>query len=151
MEVFINRNPTGCETFDLEDLKELEEQLGSFSALGPLEDKSEVKVEISGTWGEIKELLSQPYFKDIWFDPRRSPSAVQYFCDVCGAGEWGHSDRLPKGWSVKKYEDGGVILCSKCNQPCTEENPCCDRRGEYNGYGSGPLKFVCPKHCPCHD
>jgi len=34
---------------------------------------------------------------------------------------------------------------------CTEENPCCDRRGEYNGYGSGPLKFVCPKHCSCHD
>jgi len=34
---------------------------------------------------------------------------------------------------------------------CTEENPCCDRRGEYNGFGSGPLKFVCPKHCSCHD
>ena len=34
---------------------------------------------------------------------------------------------------------------------CSEENPCCDRRGEYNGFGSGSLKFVCPKHCPCHD
>jgi len=34
---------------------------------------------------------------------------------------------------------------------CTEENPCCDRRGEYNGFGSGPLRFICPKHCPCHD
>jgi len=151
MEVFINRNPTGCETFDLEDLNELEEQLGSFSALGPLNDKSEIKVEITGTWGEIKELLSQPCFKDIWFDPQRSPHAVQYFCDLCPASEWGHSDRFPKGWSAKKYEDGGVILCPKCNKPCSEENPCCDRRGEYNGYGSGPLKFVCPKHCSCHD
>ncbi len=34
---------------------------------------------------------------------------------------------------------------------CTEENPCCDRRGEYNGYHSGPLLFTCPKHCSCHD
>ncbi|MDD4986117.1 MAG: hypothetical protein PHQ43_10090 [Dehalococcoidales bacterium] len=34
---------------------------------------------------------------------------------------------------------------------CTEGEPCCDRRGEYNGFGSGQLKFVCPKHCPCHD
>lgn len=34
---------------------------------------------------------------------------------------------------------------------CTPENPCCDRRNEYNGFGSGPLLFECPKHCPCHD
>lgn len=34
---------------------------------------------------------------------------------------------------------------------CSEENPCCDRRGEYNGFASGPLSFTCPKHCPCHD
>ena len=34
---------------------------------------------------------------------------------------------------------------------CGVENPCCDRRGEYNGFGSGELKFVCPKHCSCHD
>lgn len=34
---------------------------------------------------------------------------------------------------------------------CTEENPCCDRRGEYSGFDSGPLLFECPKHCSCHD
>jgi hypothetical protein len=34
---------------------------------------------------------------------------------------------------------------------CTAETPCCDRRGEYNGFASGSLKFECPKHCPCHD
>lgn len=34
---------------------------------------------------------------------------------------------------------------------CTEENPCCDRRNEYNGFASGPLSFVCPKNCSCHD
>jgi len=34
---------------------------------------------------------------------------------------------------------------------CTDENPCCDRRGEYNGFASGPPLFECPKHCRCHD
>ena len=34
---------------------------------------------------------------------------------------------------------------------CGIENPCCDRRGEYNGFASGPLSFICPKHCSCHD
>lgn len=68
MEVFVNRNPTGCETFDLEDINELAEQLGSFSAVEPLEDKSEVKLEITGNWGEIRQLLSEPCFKDIWFE-----------------------------------------------------------------------------------
>lgn len=30
--------------------------------------------------------------------------------------------------------------------------PCCDRAGEYNGYGSdGPRTFTCPKGCSCHD
>jgi len=148
MDVFINRNPTGCETFDLEDIKELEEQLSSFAGLTPLDDKSEIHVEIIGTWAEIRELLSQPCFKDIWFDLERSPNAVQYFCDVCGAGEWAHSDRLPQGWMAKKEKGGGVILCVKCAQPCTPENPCCYRRGEYKGYGN---EFICPRHCNCHN
>ena len=34
---------------------------------------------------------------------------------------------------------------------CSPEAPCCDRRDEYNGFNSGTLKFVCPKHCRCHD
>jgi hypothetical protein len=71
MNVWVNREPTGCETFDLEDINELEEQLGSFNALDPLTELSDIKVEISGTWKEIKELLSQPFFKDIWFNPQR--------------------------------------------------------------------------------
>jgi hypothetical protein len=29
---------------------------------------------------------------------------------------------------------------------------CCERAGEYNGFGSdGPLLFSCPKGCGCHD
>lgn len=28
---------------------------------------------------------------------------------------------------------------------------CCDRAEEYNGYGSGPTIFTCPKNCGCHD
>ena len=73
MDVFVNRNPTGCETFDLKDIWELQDTLGSFSPLSPLDDKSEIKVEITGTWGEIRELLSQPLFKGIWMKPRKTP------------------------------------------------------------------------------
>ena len=29
---------------------------------------------------------------------------------------------------------------------------CCSRAGEYNGFGGdGPLLFVCPISCSCHD
>ncbi|GAJ00231.1 unnamed protein product, partial [marine sediment metagenome] len=33
------------------------------------DEKEEVHVEITGPWGEIRGLLSQPCFKQIWFDP----------------------------------------------------------------------------------
>jgi hypothetical protein len=40
----------------------------------------------------------------------------------------------------------------KCDDGlCTEDQPCCERRSEYNGYHSGSLRFTCPKHCMCHD
>lgn len=29
--------------------------------------------------------------------------------------------------------------------------PCCDRAGEYNGFGSGEIIFHCPEICTCHD
>jgi len=57
--------------------------------------------------------------------------------------------------------DDGVLWCDEHERPsaeapeeirCDEENPCCRRAGEYNGFGSdGPLAFNCPKDCPCHD
>jgi hypothetical protein len=34
---------------------------------------------------------------------------------------------------------------------CSKEHPCCDRRDEFNGLGSGPLSFTCPNGCSCHD
>ena len=34
---------------------------------------------------------------------------------------------------------------------CSDAHPCCDRRGDYNGFGSGPLTFTCPQGCRCHD
>jgi len=71
MDIFVHRNPTGCETLDLEDIVELEEQLRGMDTFSPLDDKAEVHVEITGTWSEIRELLSQSYFKDVWFDPKK--------------------------------------------------------------------------------
>ena len=70
MDVFVHRNPTGCETSDLEDIAELEEQLKGIDTFSPLDDKSEVLVKITGNRGEIRDLLSQPCFKDIWFTPK---------------------------------------------------------------------------------
>ncbi|HUV56346.1 MAG TPA: hypothetical protein VMV84_03855 [Dehalococcoidales bacterium] len=66
MEVFVHTNPTGCETFDLKDVRELEEQLGSFAACPNLGLKTEVFVEITGSWEEIRKLLSEPCFERIW-------------------------------------------------------------------------------------
>lgn len=34
---------------------------------------------------------------------------------------------------------------------CSKDHPCCSRRAEYNGFGSGPELFTCPKSCACHD
>jgi len=109
MDVFINRNPTGCETFDLEDLNELEEQLKSFDALKPLDDKAEIHVEITGTWGEIRELLSQPCFKDIWFRPK-------IVCAGCGAIGEGTPENLPPGWKIRRHRGGHDYRCPNCQK-----------------------------------
>lgn len=69
LDVFVHRDPTGFETFDMEGIEELEEQLKGIDTFKPLDDKQEVHVEITGPWEEIRELLSQPFFKKIWFDP----------------------------------------------------------------------------------
>jgi hypothetical protein len=69
MNVWVRRDPVGFETFDMEGIEELEEQLKGLVAFKPLDDKSEVCAEITGTWGEIRELLSQPFLKNIWFNP----------------------------------------------------------------------------------
>lgn len=70
LDVFVHRNPSGFETFDLEGIEELEEQLKGIDTFKPLDDKQEVHVDITGPWGEIRELLAQPCFKRIWFDPK---------------------------------------------------------------------------------
>lgn len=69
MNVFVHRDPTGFETFDMEGIEELEEQLKGIDTFKPLGDEQEVHVEITGEWGEIRELLSQPFFGKIWFNP----------------------------------------------------------------------------------
>lgn len=42
--------------------------------------------------------------------------------------------------------------CPGHGGPGPHGEPCCDRAGTYNGFGSdGPLLFTCPKDCSCHD
>ena len=46
----------------------------------------------------------------------------------------------------------GTIWTNKNFSGCADgTKPCCEHRNEYNGFGSGELKFVCPSHCSCHD
>jgi len=52
--------------------------------------------------------------------------------------DWGHQA------NIDMME--GLIAKTKS---CTKANPCCDRRGEYHGYGQEPLKS-CPTKCICH-
>lgn len=47
---------------------------------------------------------------------------------------------------------GATAGCSAIQDKLTNDSPrCCARAGEYNGYGSGPLSFICSVSCPCHD
>jgi len=66
MEVFVQRDPTGYTTNEVEDVQELGELLTNY---GPLEDNDEVTVQIKAPWSFIRDLLSRPVFKEIWFHP----------------------------------------------------------------------------------
>lgn len=63
----------------------------------------------------------------------------------------------PNGRARKKAAQSGNWLAlhriaSRKSERNGERCDCCDRGDEYNGFGSdGPLLFVCPKSCPCHD
>ena len=70
MEVFVHRQPKGFITKDLEDIEELAEQLGNYGLLTPDE---EVTIEITAKWSEIRDILSQPAFANIWFNPKTDP------------------------------------------------------------------------------
>ena len=70
MDVFVYREPKGFETRDLEDIGELAGQLGQYGLLTP---DSEVKVEITAPWREIKGLLELPQMEAIWFNPETDP------------------------------------------------------------------------------
>lgn len=65
----------------------------------------------------------------------------------------GYTCACPEDEDVcQKHRKGWPSLRPGTLGPCTNANPCCDRRDEYNGYGSdGPTVFRCPLGCPCHD
>ena len=74
-----------------------------------------------------------------------------HFCSSSRGGQWPVIAKKLRGL-VRDLVDGEPPRHWPLESPeCTEEHPCCDRRGEDNGRGSGSLKFVCPKHCSCHD
>jgi len=65
--------------------------------------------------------------------------------------DYGHTIRFGEYEASTDFALGQAATVLK---PPSEwcEGACCDRAGEYNGFGGGgPLLFVCPRHCPCHD
>lgn len=63
-----------------------------------------------------------------------------------------HRANLPLSRYVVSFmPDGGPPREEIQPRRCTEQDPCCEKRLEYNGYQSGPLAFRCPRNCPCHD
>ena len=97
--------------------------------------------------GKRIELIEMPE------DPRPVEPGTLGTCEmVDGLGQlimkWDSGSTLSLIPGVDKFK---LVKSLPFTLACTEENPCCDRRGEYNGFSSGPLKFVCPKHCSCHD
>ena len=66
MEIFVHRQPKGFLVGDLKSIEELGELLTHY---GPLLDDTEVTVEITASWAEVKSLLlpSKPHVpEDIW-------------------------------------------------------------------------------------
>jgi hypothetical protein len=63
-------------------------------------------------------------------------------CEVCGHPWIAHPPECSRHAyrpECKGHKRGGMLTC-------------CDRAGEYNGFGSeGPLAFLCPEGCSCHD
>jgi len=65
---------------------------------------------------------------------------------ICGEFD---SRREEVGTSIARLELAKALASCEASQSA---DTCCDRAGEYNGFGSdGPLAFVCPESCSCHD
>lgn len=112
--------------------------------------------DIEGDMGESTrmELIQQPDGDVIVMLYPISGSERAYSIEFCTSGGGGRlpviavrlrelirslcDDQPPRHWPLEAPE-------------CTAENPCCDRRDEYNGFASGPTKFTCPRNCSCHD
>jgi hypothetical protein len=56
-------------------------------------------------------------------------------------------ERAREAERSRQVRESGAPVPTPRPDPCD----CCDRHDEYNGYGSGPLLFRCPKNCSCHD
>lgn len=104
----------------------------------------EIKETGLAQWGyrdpaEVRAGAEMPPAAIPWPPPPDTPTQRQKIVDRPGGGSMlvGRLDGLPAHWRA----------CCGGTSP-----KCCDRSGEYNGFGSdGPPAFLCPNGCPCHD
>jgi hypothetical protein len=59
------------------------------------------------------------------------------------------ANRLQQG--VLEFEERDLTPAKCVGHNGLGQWQCCARAGEYNGFDSGPLVFVCPEGCSCHD
>lgn len=69
--------------------------------------------------------------------------AEQFLCSSCV--------HLMASWPLLRLANGYGMAASWAFEPPGQRCDCCPRGDEYNGFGSGPLSFRCPKSCSCHD
>lgn len=99
-------------------------------------DNTITLVKFSDMVGEVLVDVRNEYSVD--------PRLLKRQCEDCGDHVSFPDDNLCRICYKQCIENDGC--------PCDLKRPCCDRVGEYNGLGrKGPLRFVCPKACACHD
>ena len=110
--------------------------------------------DIEGDMGESSrlQLLQQPD-GDVVVTLYNAEKSIIESIEFCSSSGGGRQPIIAKKLRelIREMVEGGPRYWPLKSPECTTENPCCDRRNEYNGFGSGLLKFVCPKHCSCHD
>jgi len=61
-------------------------------------------------------------------------------------------DQQTQRYRMRAEQAARPVCSGHGGQHAESPRKCCDRAGEYNGFGSdGPLEFHCPESCSCHD
>lgn len=108
MYVFVHRYPSGHMTREFDGLEDLEQEM---TGKVPLNDGEDVTVEITGTWPEIKAILSLPEMGAIWRSARVTQmTASRIINQVAGRFSLSTSDLIARGRDERTTEARQVAV-----------------------------------------